>query len=140
MSTIQAKQLENANAFLSHLNALDFEAIAELLSPDFAHEYFPATFPMPAGKAKRGKEETLELFKHACLTVFDYITYLPPMDVIQGSDAVVFHIKSEGMSKSGKKYNSEYMLTFHFDGEKIVHMKEFTDSKYSADYLADLNS
>jgi hypothetical protein len=28
----------------------------------------------PGGKAKRGKEETLELFKHAWLTVFDYIT------------------------------------------------------------------
>ncbi|KAJ6536814.1 hypothetical protein B0H19DRAFT_378090 [Mycena capillaripes] len=140
MSTIQAKQLGNAHAFLSHLNALDFEAVAELLAPDFAHEYFPASLPMPAGKAKRGKEETLELFKHAWLTVFDYITFLPPMDVIQGSDAVVFHVKSDGMSKSGKKYTNEYMLTFHFDGEKIVYMKEFTDSKYSASYFAELNS
>ncbi|KAJ6536810.1 hypothetical protein B0H19DRAFT_1079227 [Mycena capillaripes] len=140
MSTIQAKQLENAHAFFSHLNALDFEAIADLLSPDFVHEYFPASLTMPAGKAKRGKEEMLELFKHAWLSVFDYITLLPPMDVIQGSDAVVFHVRSDGMSKSGKKYNNEYMFIFHFDGEKIVYMKEFTDSKYSATYFADLNS
>jgi hypothetical protein len=74
MSTIQAKQLEHAHAFLSHLNALNFEALADLLSPDFAFEYFPGSLPMPDGKAKRGKEETLELFKHAWLTVFDYIT------------------------------------------------------------------
>ena len=45
---------------------------------------------------------------------------------------------SDGMSKSGKKYNNEYMLTFHFAGEKIVYMKEFVDSKYSGSYFADL--
>ncbi|KAJ6481145.1 hypothetical protein C8R45DRAFT_1004635 [Mycena sanguinolenta] len=62
------------------------------------------------------------------------------MEAIQGSDAVVFHVKSDGMSKSGKKYNNEYILIFRFAEEKIVHMKEFPDSKYSASYFADLSS
>ena len=74
MSTAQTKQLENAHAFLSHLNALNFDALADLLAPDFTHEYFPASLTLPGGKAKRGKEEMLELFKHAWLTVFEYIT------------------------------------------------------------------
>jgi hypothetical protein len=74
MSTIQAKQLEHAHAFLSHLNALDFNSVADLLAPDFTHEYFPASLTLPAGKAKRGKEDTLELFKSAWTTVFDSIT------------------------------------------------------------------
>ncbi|KAF8179350.1 hypothetical protein K438DRAFT_1843219, partial [Mycena galopus ATCC 62051] len=140
MSATQAKQLENAHAFLSHLNALNFDALADLLDPDFMFEYFPASLSPPGGKAKRGKEETLELFKHAWLTVFEYITLLNPIDVIQGSDAVVFHVKSDGMSKSGKKYNNEYMFTFNFSGEKIVYMKEFADSKYSDSYFADLTA
>ncbi|KAJ7879312.1 hypothetical protein B0H14DRAFT_3435195 [Mycena olivaceomarginata] len=141
MSTIQAKQLEHAHAFLSHLNALDFNSVADLLATDFTHEYFPASLTLPAGKAKRGKEDMLELFKFAWKTVFDsIIVFLPPMDVIQGSDAVVFHVKSDGISKSGKKYNNEYMLTFHFAGEKIVSMKKFTDSKCSDSYFAELNA
>ncbi|KAF7356103.1 SnoaL-like domain-containing protein [Mycena venus] len=138
MSAAQAKQLENAHALLSHLNTLNFDALADLLAPDFTFEYFPASLSPPEGKAKRGKEETLELFKHAWLTVFEYITLLKPIDVIQGSDAVVLHVKSDGMSKSGKKYNNEYMFTFRFAGEKIVYLKEFADSKYSESYFADL--
>jgi hypothetical protein len=74
MSATQTKQLENAHAYLSHLNALNFDALADLMAPDFTFEYFPASLSPPGGKAKRGKEETLELFKHAWLTVFDYIT------------------------------------------------------------------
>jgi hypothetical protein len=74
MSTAQTTQLENAHAFLSHLNALNFDALADLLAPNFTHEYFPASLTLPGGKAKRGKEEMLELFKHAWLTVFEFIT------------------------------------------------------------------
>ncbi|KAJ7891978.1 hypothetical protein B0H13DRAFT_2529508 [Mycena leptocephala] len=123
MSNAQTKQLENAHAFLSHLNALKFDALADLLAPDFTHKYFPVSLSLPGGKAKRGKEEMLELFKHAWLMVFEYIS-----------------VMSDGLSKSGKKYNNEYMLTFHFAGEKIVYMKEFADSKYSDSYFADLTA
>ncbi|KAJ6481089.1 hypothetical protein C8R45DRAFT_1100642 [Mycena sanguinolenta] len=140
-TTIQVKQLANAHAFLSSLNALDFDAFADLLSPDFTFEYcFAASMDLPGGKAKRGKQETLDLFKNAWLTVFEYITLPPPMEVIQGSDAVMFHVKSDGMSKSGKKYDNEYVLTFRFAGETIVHVKEFPDTKYTASYFADLHS
>lgn len=51
---------------------------------------------------------------------------------------LIFQLKSDGISKSGKKYNNEYMITFHFDGEKIVSMREFVDSEYSSAYFANL--
>ncbi|KAJ7512842.1 hypothetical protein B0H11DRAFT_1947642 [Mycena galericulata] len=137
MSDTHAKQLENAHAFLGNLNTSNFDALADLLAPDFTHEYLPASLVPPAGKATRGKEELLDLFKHSWLTVFDNLMLLPPIDVIQGSDAVVFHVKSDGLSKSGKKYNNEYMMTFRFAGEKIISMKEFVDSKYSNSYFTD---
>ncbi|KAJ7457220.1 hypothetical protein B0H11DRAFT_2063407 [Mycena galericulata] len=138
LSAPNPKQLENAYEFLKHLNALDFDAIGELLSPDFKHVYLPATIVPPDGKDDRGKEDLIGVLKYNLLNVFDGVTYLPPLDVIHGSDAVVFHLKSDGISKSGKKYTNEYMITFHFKGEKIVKLNEFVDSKYSSAYFASL--
>ncbi|KAJ6551837.1 hypothetical protein B0H19DRAFT_1264465 [Mycena capillaripes] len=108
------------------------------MSPDFKHQYFPSTINPPDGKETRGKEEFIEVLRFNLLTVFDKVTYLTPLDVIHGSDAVVFHLKSDGISKSGKKYNNEYMVTFHFVGDKIIKLNEFVDSKYSSAYFASL--
>ncbi|KAJ7457248.1 hypothetical protein B0H11DRAFT_2286990 [Mycena galericulata] len=137
MATANPNQLENAHAFLTYTNAHDFEAVAELLSPDFKHQYFPATISRSEGMADRGKEEFIERLKHT-VTVFDTMTFQPPMDVVHGVDAVVFHHKADGVTKSGLKYNIEYMVTFHFAGEKIVKMNQFVDSKYYSEFLADL--
>ncbi|KAJ6481146.1 hypothetical protein C8R45DRAFT_1151977 [Mycena sanguinolenta] len=61
-TTIQAKQLANAHAFLTYLNALDFDPLANLLSSDFIHEYcVAASLDLPGGQAKRGKQEMLDL-------------------------------------------------------------------------------
>jgi ketosteroid isomerase-like protein len=43
--------------------------------------------------------------------------------------------KSDGVTKSGVKYNNEYIATFYFDGEKIIRLKEFVDSKHITDFL-----
>ncbi|KAF7351945.1 hypothetical protein MVEN_01156500 [Mycena venus] len=135
MSDTHATQLENAHAFMKHLNALDWTSLADLMSPDFRHQYLPASIIPLDGKEDRGKEEFIGILKHYFEIVFEKVTFLPPTDVIHGSNAVVFHLKADGMSKSGKKYNSEYMFTFHFDGEKIVKLNEFVDSKYSSAYF-----
>ena len=41
-----------------------------------------------------------------------------------------FQLVTDGKTASGKPYNNEYMFTFRFEGEKIVSVKEFMDSKY----------
>lgn len=118
MSTIQTRQLEIAHAFLTSLNASDFDALADLLSPDFTHTEYcvAASLDLLGEQVKRGKQEMLDLFKHAWLTLFEYIKvcavqcsfingglnyssiffflfqFLPPIEVVQGSDAVVFHV------------------------------------------------
>lgn len=33
-------------------------------------------------------------------------------------------------------FNNEYLAIFRFDGEKIVSLKEFMDSKYATDMTA----
>ncbi|KAJ6551838.1 hypothetical protein B0H19DRAFT_1159125 [Mycena capillaripes] len=139
MSVPSPKQLENAHAFLKHLNALDWASLGELMSPDFKHQAFPSNLSPPDGKETRGKEEFIEFMKFILLTVFEKVTYLTPLDVIHGSDAVVFHLKTDGISKSGKKYNNEYMFTFHFFGDKIIKLNEFVDSKYTSAYFAALS-
>ncbi|KAJ7244385.1 hypothetical protein B0H12DRAFT_1129263 [Mycena haematopus] len=140
MSDTHAKQLQNAHAFIDHLNALDWIPLTELLSPDFKHQYLPATIVPPDGKDDRGRDEFVGVLKYNLENVFGKVTYLPPLDVIHGENAVVFHLKSDGISKSGKKYNNEYMVTFHFEGEKIIRLKEFVDSKYSSAYFAALRA
>ncbi|KAJ7122327.1 hypothetical protein C8R44DRAFT_785993, partial [Mycena epipterygia] len=117
MSALNAKQLENAYAFLTHLNALAWDPLAELVSPEFNHQYFPASMIPPEGKDTRGREEFIDLLKYNWLTIFEKgPTFQTPLDVIHGSNAVIFHVKTDGRIKSGKTYNSEYMFTFHFDG------------------------
>ncbi|KAJ6629391.1 hypothetical protein B0H10DRAFT_1986956 [Mycena sp. CBHHK59/15] len=149
MSTPNPKQLENAYAFLTHLNALDFDALGELMAPHFTHQYFPGMINPLDGKERRGKESSHPLLgppdqmvslhsPNNLLSMFEKVTYGPPLDVIHGVDAVVFHLKSDGMSKLGKKYNNEYMVTFHFEGKKMTSLQEYVDSKYSALYFASL--
>ncbi|KAJ7111130.1 hypothetical protein C8R43DRAFT_159792 [Mycena crocata] len=140
MSAPNAKQLENAHAVLRHLNALDWDALGELMSSEFEHQYFPTSMPPPQGKDTRGKAEFIDLLKVNWLQAFEKITFDAPLDVIHGLNSVVFHVKSNGLTKSGKRYNNEYMFTFHFDGEKIIKMNEFVDSKYSVEFFTALQA
>ncbi|KAK7024894.1 hypothetical protein R3P38DRAFT_3532874 [Favolaschia claudopus] len=89
MSTTAEKQLQNAHSFVALLSARDFAAMAELMSPEFKCEFLPASFPPPWGKVINNKEETLASFEHAWEAVFEYMKFLPPIDIVQGKDAVM---------------------------------------------------
>ncbi|KAJ7133980.1 hypothetical protein C8R43DRAFT_1022124 [Mycena crocata] len=123
MSTLDAKQLENAHAFMAHLTAPNWDAMEALLSPEFKHQ---------------GKEEYVELMKSSIFKTFERLTFTAPLDVVHGSNKVAVHIRSDGTTKSGKQYNNEYMFTFHFEGEKITRINEFVDSKYTAEFFTAL--
>ncbi|KAJ7620955.1 hypothetical protein FB45DRAFT_1032228 [Roridomyces roridus] len=140
MSSPDPKQLQVAHAVLDHLNVLDYTALAEFLAPDFKHRYLPSTIHAADGKVERGKDEWLEVVKYNSSQLFEKVTYGPPLDVIHGASSVVFHLTSVGMSKSGKQYKNEYMVTFHFEGDKIVKLNEFVDSSYSIAYFAALRA
>ncbi|KAJ7111129.1 hypothetical protein C8R43DRAFT_159786 [Mycena crocata] len=133
MSTLDEKQLENAHAFMTHSTAPNWDAVAELLSPEFKHQYFPTS--LPENKDIRGKEEFILFLKSNLFAMFKHITFHPPLDVIHGSNIVAFHLRSDGVTKSGEKCNNEFMITFHFEGEKITRMNEFVDSKYSSEFF-----
>ncbi|KAJ7635414.1 hypothetical protein FB45DRAFT_484618 [Roridomyces roridus] len=136
MSTLAAKQLSNAHAFLEHLGTPNFDAAAELLAANCTHELFPGSFPFPGGQAKRNKEELLGMLRGP-QSMFQRFKFLPPLDVIQGVDVIVFHVKSDHISKQGKAFYGEYMLTFRFVGDQIVGIREFCDSQYVTSFFAD---
>ncbi|KAJ7098197.1 hypothetical protein C8R43DRAFT_1048819 [Mycena crocata] len=139
MSTLDAKQLENAHAFMAHLTAPNWDAMEALLSPEFKHQYFPPSFQHGGeNKNVRGKEEYVELMKSSIFKTFERLTFTAPLDVVHGSNKVAVHIRSDGTTKSGKQYNNEYMFTFHFEGEKITRINEFVDSKYTAEFFTAL--
>ncbi|KAJ7872448.1 hypothetical protein B0H14DRAFT_2721720 [Mycena olivaceomarginata] len=129
MTDIHSKQLETAHAFLKHFSALDLTS----------HYLSPSSISPPDGKEWRGKEDYIVAVKSFFPEVVEQFKFLTPLDVIHGSNTVVFHVKSDGIvKKSGNRYNNEYMLTFNFDGEKIVKMNEFMDSKYFSPFLVAL--
>ncbi|KAK7027709.1 hypothetical protein R3P38DRAFT_949007 [Favolaschia claudopus] len=134
-ATLESKQLQNAHAFLALMSVPDFDGVAELLAPNFMLEFFPESLSPPGGKHALNGKETVKFFKRATDDVFEYIVYLPPLYTFQGPDAVVIHVKSEGMTKSQRKYENEYMYTFQFSGEKIVKLGQFVDSKYYAEFF-----
>ncbi|KAJ7728522.1 hypothetical protein B0H16DRAFT_1588895 [Mycena metata] len=142
MSDLDAKQLENAHAFFKHLNARDWDALGDLLASDFKHQWFPATFVAPDGKEMRSKEEFIGFMQYSFTPghVFERLHLEEPLDVVHGSNKVAFHLKSNGMSKSGKQYSNEYMITLHFDGEKIIKTNEFIDSKYTDEFFTALRA
>jgi hypothetical protein len=74
MSDLAAKQLENAHAFLTYLNALNWDRLGELLAPNFRHKYLPATIIPPDGKEDRGKDEFVGVLKYNFEKVFDKVT------------------------------------------------------------------
>ncbi|KAJ7511279.1 hypothetical protein B0H11DRAFT_1899746 [Mycena galericulata] len=135
MSTPNPKQLEIAHACLKALNDINIDAAADLLAPEFKQQYFPTSFTPSHGKVESNKEEFVartRLFSSRFELAFQ-----PPLDVVHGVDKVVFHIKADGKVKaSGKEFDGEYVLTFHFAGEKIVKLNEFVDTKYTSEFFA----
>jgi hypothetical protein len=74
MSSLSAKQLENAHAFRTHINSLDWVALGELMAPDFRHQYFPSSIITSDGKEMRGKDEYINTLKYTFQTMFEKIT------------------------------------------------------------------
>ncbi|KAJ7457236.1 hypothetical protein B0H11DRAFT_2199758 [Mycena galericulata] len=107
-------------------------------SPDFKQQYSPASYVPSHGRVLSGKEEFINMTKQIS-KIFD-MKMQPPLDMIHGVDKVVFHLMCDGKSKSGsgKEFHGEYMLTFHFDGEKIVRINEFVDTKYNSEWFGAL--
>ncbi|KAJ7171137.1 hypothetical protein C8R46DRAFT_1349230 [Mycena filopes] len=140
MSDLDSKQLQNAYTFIKHLGPGEWDALSELIAPTFKQQYFPASAIPPEDKDMRGKEEFLTLLKYNWAHVFEKVTFGEPLDVIHGHNKVALHFKSNALSKSGKKYDNEYMVTFHFDGEKIVKMNEFVDAVKSNAFVTALKA
>ncbi|KAJ7635338.1 hypothetical protein FB45DRAFT_1026222 [Roridomyces roridus] len=130
-SLASTQQLEIAYAFLASCSTFDADVLADSLPAQFTHEVFPATIDVTA---KRDKDKFLALLRLSG-TFFERFEFvIPPLDIVQGPDVVTLHLKGNGtMQKTGKPYNNEYMLTFRFEGEKIVSVREFVDSKYTAE-------
>ncbi|KAJ7202058.1 hypothetical protein GGX14DRAFT_570955 [Mycena pura] len=139
LPALDPAQLQAVRAFVGHLNALEWEPLAELLHPDFRHQYQPASIVPPDGKETRGKADFIGVLQHNLLVVFKFIKWTI-VDETHGVDSVVLHLTSNGMSKSGREYGNEYMCTFKLQGDKITRLYEFVDSKYSSAYFGALRA
>jgi ketosteroid isomerase-like protein len=131
-------QLQNALAFITHMDNRDYPAMAATMSPKFTHRFLPVSlggFGMPV----RSKEQFLQHVKDL-ESVFEQFNFQPPLEVIEGKDVVILHLTTDGKTKTGKPYTNEYMFTFRFEpdskGKQIISVKEFMDSQYVQIMLA----
>lgn len=104
-------QLQNALAFITHMDNRDYPAMAGTMSPNFTHRFLPASlggFGMPV----RSKEQFLQHVKdlesvferfNVCAfgRMFTYgslminvgtVQFQPPLEVIEGKDVVILHV------------------------------------------------
>lgn len=50
--------------------------------------------------------------------------------VLHGEDAIMVEATSISDLKNGKRYDNRYVFLFHFDGEAIRQVKEYSDSAH----------
>jgi len=108
MSSLSVTQLQRAREFISTLGAYNYNALADLLSDDFTHRFFPLTLN-GMGKPVRNAQEFLDHLKKVKLAIEEFnvsvkkaelllrrysnlIFQLEEKDVIQGQDVVVLHV------------------------------------------------
>ncbi|EIN09420.1 hypothetical protein PUNSTDRAFT_133210 [Punctularia strigosozonata HHB-11173 SS5] len=133
-------QMNAALAFCRALTDGVVDRIAGLTSdsPDFFHEYAPKSLGKLA-EAPRCKKEMLEHFRIVFSQVVQQIE-LPPKQIVQGPDSIVFLVSDSGLKRDGSPYHVEYILTFRFEpgSDKILGITEFQDSAYFREHFAEL--
>jgi hypothetical protein len=87
MSDTHSKQLENAHAVLENVNTRNWDALAELLSPEFTHQILPSSIPSHDGKKTRGKEEFVGLMS-TFSTNFEKLTVIASISSSFESDSI----------------------------------------------------
>ncbi|KAJ7635352.1 hypothetical protein FB45DRAFT_911326 [Roridomyces roridus] len=133
-STLLSAQLAGAQACLDYVSSANVDGLRDLFAPNFTHELFPST--TAGSQTKRSKDDFLGSVQYFWANVLERLKFLSPFDIVQAPDVVVLHVKADGMTKWGKPYTNEYMMTFRFEGGKIISIREFVDSLFSADLMA----
>ncbi|KZV97878.1 hypothetical protein EXIGLDRAFT_764077 [Exidia glandulosa HHB12029] len=134
-SPTTSKQLQTVLGWLEAYNAWDLDAIASHLTDDYHHYILPQSLGRPVSTSK---EQYVERFRQyqALLTAFHVV----PSEIIETHDKVVFHASSTGASATGVPYANEYIIIVTLREESngtyaISHVKEFVDSRFSADFF-----
>ena len=130
-----SKCLQLVQVFIDAYHAFALDPIIALRAPDCTNIILPASLgikPMNNEEYAAFLAPSLTAFRNFHLTVHD-IT----VDEIAGK--VAMHLTSESSTDIGA-YHNEYMVSLVLteDRKKIKKFVEFVDSKYSAEYMANL--
>ena len=128
-ATIQSAQLQTCLRLCTALNAASLPQIQSCLSssPHFTHRYLPRTLGAAAQEA-RNFDDTMAVFKDTFESVVQRMGIeLPPKEVVQGTDKVVFVVEDRGVKRDGTGYEVEYVMIFGFEGgrEEIGELLQF---------------
>ncbi|KAJ6559284.1 hypothetical protein B0H10DRAFT_1180480 [Mycena sp. CBHHK59/15] len=97
--------LEIVQAFFSFAETRDIDGMENILSDDFTHRILPESIGLPT----INKEQFLSAAKKTASTMESF-HFQTPQEVIEGSDSVVVHTRSDGKIKNGHPYHNEYIF------------------------------
>ncbi|KAG5635997.1 hypothetical protein H0H81_009424 [Sphagnurus paluster] len=115
--------LQLAHAWIRALNEKKIDQLGSLLADDFLSTVRPASM----GIKPLDKEGYLQSLRSIPMKVLT-IAIPAAADVVETQDVVQFYTTSEGRSTHGFEYKNEYMFTFTFMDDGLIHgIVEFLD-------------
>lgn len=120
--------------FYEAVTAWDFDALETLFSEDYEHRTLPASANDPPKDKKQGIEFARaigQLLGHAKLNYEIFKS-------IELPGSVWAHTRLYGELRGGHQFNGEsiYIFTLSSEGDRIVGIQEFIDTKAAADFAA----
>ena len=116
--------VEIAERALDAFNQRDFDALAELTTPDF--EFFPGTVGAVDGSSFRGREE-LEAYFGELHDTWEEVLLLAEESRDLG-DVVLVFVKVDGRGRgSGVPVSARQVLAYDFRGTRISRLRAYLD-------------
>lgn len=103
----------------------DAEAIRELVTDDYTHEFLGSTGLAGKKRTLSGILEQLEAFSSALATPGKFTFY----EMVEEGDLVAAIFSGKCELVSGKRFDGDYAVVCRFRGDKILSMRELIDTK-----------
>ncbi|KAK7677592.1 hypothetical protein QCA50_019403 [Cerrena zonata] len=130
-------QLRLALKWMESMTDGNIEGLASTLSDDYVHQIYPASTGI---EIQRGKEAYLTNVRQVMSMFTENVATV--LEIIESPGIVILHERSDGKTKLGVDYKNEAMMTYYVEEVgnelKIVKVKAFVDSKFTAGFAAEM--
>ncbi|KAF8984969.1 hypothetical protein BDQ17DRAFT_691630 [Cyathus striatus] len=129
-SNISSSNRDLVLAMWKNMEEHNIPALTKMMTDDFKLTILPASLGIPV----HNKEQAVKLLS----SIFEKRSNIQTIhnEWVESEDSVAVQFTVTATLANGSPYKSDYMAIYRFKDGKMVHMKEFLDSKY----LSELHS